>query len=173
MVTRAQPPSSSGAHFPAFPGDLFSYSAAGMCWLRGRTAGSGGRVTSTARGAAGERTVLDVDFDADTLHLLRQYVTACWATAEMPHGRAAEFLIAMHELAANAVRHGPGTGRLLVSEVLGGLRCQVSDTGPGPRPWGLQQGHGLWIVNQVADQFSVSSGRDGFRVTAVFTRRAG
>jgi anti-sigma regulatory factor (Ser/Thr protein kinase) len=117
--------------------------------------------------------VTDVDFDAGTLHLLRQRVAACWAAAGMPEGRAAEFMIAVHELAANAVRHGPGAGRLLLSAVPGGLRCEVSDTGPGPRPWALRPGHGLWIVDQVADQVAVSSGRDGFRVTAVFARHQG
>ncbi len=112
-----------------------------------------------------------MDFDANTLHLVRQRVRAYWTAAGMPEGRASDFILAVHELAANAVRHGPGRGRLLLGAVPGGLRCEVSDTGAGPRPWALRPGHGLWIVDQVADQFAVSSGPDGFRVTAVFARR--
>lgn len=108
-----------------------------------------------------------MDFDANTLHLLRQRVRAYWIAAGMPEGRASDFILAVHELAANAVRHGPGEGRLLLGAVPGGLRCEVSDTGAGPRPWALRPGHGLWIVDQVA----VSSGPGGFRVTAVFSRR--
>jgi anti-anti-sigma factor len=115
--------------------------------------------------------VLDVDFDGGTLHVLRERTAACWASAGMPEGRAAEFTLAVHELAANAVRHGPGSGRLVVDEVPGGLRCQVSNTGPGPRLWPRRPGHGLWIADQVADHVAVSSSRDGFRVTAVFDRQ--
>jgi anti-sigma regulatory factor (Ser/Thr protein kinase) len=114
--------------------------------------------------------VLGMDFDASTLHLLRQRVRSCWAAAGMPEVRAADVILAVHELAANAVRHGPGNGRLMLGAVPGGLRFEVSDAGPGPRPWALRPGHGLWIVDQVADQVTVSSGPDGFRVTAVFAR---
>ncbi len=116
--------------------------------------------------------VLDEEFDAATLHLLRERAAACWATAGMPGDRAADFMLAVHELAANAVRHGAGAGRLLVDAVPGGLRCQVSDAGVGARSWPVRQGHGLWIVDKVADQVAVSSGPDGFRVTALFAGRA-
>jgi anti-sigma regulatory factor (Ser/Thr protein kinase) len=115
----------------------------------------------------------DMDFDASTLPLLRQRVKAYWAAAGMPEGRASDFILAVHELAANAVRHGAGSGRLLMSTVPGGLRAVVSDAGPGPRPWALRPGHGLWIVDQVADEVDVSSEPGGFRVTAVFSRHRG
>lgn len=114
----------------------------------------------------------DESFDAATLHLLRERVAACAAAAGMPPTRAADVTLAVHELAANAVRHGAGAGRLLVHADGRALRCQVCDADPGTRPWPLQQGHGLWIVRQVADQVTASSGPHGSQVTAVFSWHA-
>jgi anti-sigma regulatory factor (Ser/Thr protein kinase) len=61
------------------------------------------------------------------------------------------------------------------------LRCQVLDagtasrtghadgTGHSPPPWPSPEGHGLWLVRQVADQLSILP-RDGeYQVTALFT----
>jgi anti-sigma regulatory factor (Ser/Thr protein kinase) len=112
--------------------------------------------------------VLDEVFDAGTLHRVRERAAACAAAAGMPEGRAADLILTVHELAANAVRHGPGAGRLLVQAVPGALCCRVSDASPGPEDWPVRQGHGLWIAHQVADQVKVSSGPGGFQVTAVF-----
>jgi anti-sigma regulatory factor (Ser/Thr protein kinase) len=44
--------------------------------------------------------------------------------------QARDVVLAVHELAANAVRHGGGTGRLRMLVSAGRLRCQVSDDGP-------------------------------------------
>ena len=117
--------------------------------------------------------VFDERFDAATLHLLRDRVAACAAAAGMPEDRATDVILAVHELAANAVRHGAGAGRLLVRAAAGALRCQVSDAGPGAGPWPLRQGHGLWIVRAVADEVTASSGPQGSQVTAMFGWRAG
>ena len=114
----------------------------------------------------------DERFDAATLHLLRERVAACAAAAGMPEDRAMYVTLAVHELAANAVRHGAGSGRLLIHAAGGALRCQVSDAGPGTGPWPLRQGHGLWIVQEIADQVTASSGPHGSQITAVFGLQA-
>ena len=123
-------------------------------------------------GGAGEGsetgTVFDEPFDAGTLHLLRERVAACVAVVGVPRDRALDVILAVHELAANAVRHGAGSGRLLMQAAVGKLRCQVTDAGPSTGPWPLQQGHGLWIVREVADQFIMSPGPHGSKVTALF-----
>lgn len=121
-------------------------------------------------------------FDADTLSGLRKAVLAEAAEAGMPRDRATDVMLAVHELAANAVRHGAGAGRLEMGVRDGRLYCQVSDLGPAsgngqavrPEPaaaqaWPVRRGHGLWIVQAAADQMSVASGSDGSQVTAVFT----
>lgn len=124
-------------------------------------------VTSAGSGSEAG-VVFDERFDAATLHSLREKVAACAAAAGMPKDRAVDVILAVHELAANAIRHGAGSGRLLMCAAAGALSCRVSDVGPGAGPWPLRQGHGLWIVRAVADQVSASSGPNGSQVTAVF-----
>lgn len=124
---------------------------------------------------------LDHAFDANTLHELRKAVLAEATTAGMPGDRAVDVMLAVHELAANAVCHGGGAGRARMSVVAGELHCLVSDAGPGSaagdargpgagaEPWVVRPGHGLWVVRNAADHFSVASGLGGSRVRAVFT----
>jgi anti-sigma regulatory factor (Ser/Thr protein kinase) len=136
-------------------------------------AGSRVQVTSSGDESGAGAVVFDERFDASTLHLLRERVAACAAAAGMPDERAMDVMLAVHELAANAVRHGAGAGRLLVRVAAGVLRCQVSDAGPGASPWPLRQGHGLWIVRAVADEVTAYSGPQGSQVTAMFGWREG
>lgn len=89
-------------------------------------------------------------------------------------------MAAAHELAANAVRHGAGHGRLRLLAADGVVTCQVSDDGPDPArqdskppagvpPWPAGHSHGLWLVGQVASQFTIDHGPAGTTVTATFT----
>jgi anti-sigma regulatory factor (Ser/Thr protein kinase) len=68
-------------------------------------------------------------------------------------------VLAVHELAANAVRHGGGAGRVQLRTADGALHCVVSDAGPATidgharagtavavQPWLFKPGHGLWLV---------------------------
>ena len=140
-----------------------------------------GRPDDTAAGP-----LLDQPFDAQTLHLLRAAVLAHAVAAGMWQHRAADVMLAVHELAANAVRHGAGAARLRMQAGSGALRVQVRDAGPasldghtrtsdvdgqeigGADGWPCQPGHGLWLVRQVTDQISVLCGTGGSLVTAVF-----
>ena len=132
------------------------------------SAGSRVRMTSGDDGFEAGMVVFDERFDASTLHLLRERVTSCTAVAGVPEDRALDVILAVHELAANAVRHGGGRGRLLMRAADGALHCQISDAGPDARPWPVRQGHGLWIVRAAADEVAVSSGPRGSQVTAMF-----
>jgi anti-sigma regulatory factor (Ser/Thr protein kinase) len=140
--------------------------------------------------------VLNREFDAGALAGLRQAVLDYATTSGMPEDQAMDVMLAVHELAANAVRHGPGHGRLRIRRTVGILRCEVSDPGPASLdghapasldghapggadgqppgapdavPWPVEQGHGLWLVDKAADHFSVTSGPHGSLVTAEFT----
>ena len=119
--------------------------------------------------------LLDQRFGAGTLHVLRAAVREFAAATGMPPGRADDVMMAVHELAANAVRHGAGTGRLRMWPATRTLCCQIEDTGPLEPPdggaWPLRPGHGLWLTRELADQMSVSSGPGWSRVTAVFALR--
>ncbi len=90
-------------------------------------------------------------------------------------------VLAVHELAANAIVHGGGAGRLRVWSLARTLLCQVDDGGRSgsARPGGFSEqaavnalpsepGHGLWVVRQVADQLQSISGPAGTSVLVRF-----
>jgi anti-sigma regulatory factor (Ser/Thr protein kinase) len=134
--------------------------------------------------------MLDQGFTAGTLHQLRVAVLAHARAAGMPENRATDVMLAVHELAANAIRHGGGTGRLRIRVAAGALHCQVTDPGlarcngnppaaaagqppqssipPDPAPWPHRLGHGLWLVQRTADQFTAVTGPLGSQVTVWF-----
>ena len=96
----------------------------------------------------------------------------------MPVNRAADVVLAVHELAANAITHGGRAGRLRVWDLGGTLHCQVDDGDPpDPGDPALASslpdlaGHGLWVARQVADQMQIASGPRGTRVTVTFNVR--
>ena len=126
--------------------------------------------------------ILDQAFDADSLYALRAAVAAHATQAGLAQGRAEDLVIAVHELAANAVRHGAGHGRLRVWKSGQALLCEISDDGvpqpagddsnpataAGAAPWRIEAGHGLSLVRQVADQARLTSGPDGTLATISF-----
>lgn len=122
--------------------------------------------------------MLDQAFDSGTLYALRATVQAHAFAAGMPERRADDVVIAIHELAANTIRHGAGRGRLRMWQVPGALQFQVDDgrapsTVDGGRlnaadHWPYLKGHGLWLVREVADQMSMFSGPGGTRTTVLF-----
>jgi anti-sigma regulatory factor (Ser/Thr protein kinase) len=131
--------------------------------------------------------MLEHEFNADTLHILREAVLAHAVAVGMSEGRATEVMLVAHELASNAIRHGGGTGRLRIRIAAGVLHCQVTDPGiarsNGPaasagqrrasgttqlEPWPYQPGHGLWLVRQAADHFTAVTGPHGSQVTVSF-----
>lgn len=137
----------------------------------------------------GRSRMLDQEFGETTLRVLRETVLAHATAAGMPEGRALDVMLAVHELAANAVKHGGGIGSLRMSVTNRELTCQISDPGsagsglsristlgsqlPGAAaqrsPWPYEPGHGLWLVRKVADHMSVNSGPAGSQVTVAFT----
>ena len=75
---------------------------------------------------------------------------------------------------------GAGHGRLRLQAASEALTCQVTDGGPAPAsgnrkpaaaaaPWPAEHSHGLWLIGQVADQFTIDHGPAGTTATAVFT----
>jgi anti-sigma regulatory factor (Ser/Thr protein kinase) len=147
--------------------------------------------------ADGAPPVLDLGFDSGTLHTVRAQTRACVSNAGFREGQAEEVVLAVHELAANAVSHGGGAGWLRVWNRAGALYCQVDDgdvptfSSQGADPDGIavikpngssdrasvnslpcEHGHGLWVVQQVADQMQSLSGPGGTSVLIRFDRGA-
>ena len=143
---------------------------------------------------AAARYVLDQCFDASTPSALRTAAQACVAQAGMPAERATDIVIALHELAANAVRHGAGSGRLRIWDHIGALYCRVDDDGQAATRskghggagtdgagsagqnladrWPREPGHGLWLARQVADQMMLRSDSRGTLAVITFTMPA-
>lgn len=126
---------------------------------------------------------LCLTFESGTLPALRAAVQEYAIQAGMPEDRAVDVVLVVHELAANAVRHGAGTGRLRIWSLPGALCCEVEDGGPAARgrqrgyagqaladPWPYVDGHGLWVVRKVADRMEVVSGPGGTRASVTFAR---
>src|ERR1700759_5739791 len=82
--------------------------------------------------ADGESPALDQAFDSDSLYSLRAAVAAHGSQAGLSDGRTRDLVLAVHELAANAVRHGAGQRRLRLWAADDAVRCEVTDQGvPG------------------------------------------
>jgi anti-anti-sigma factor len=132
--------------------------------------------------AVADPPILDQAFDADSLYALRAAAAAHATQAGLAPGRADDLVIAVHELASNAVRHGAGHGRLRIWKSDQALVCEVSDDGvppaaddghpPDAAPWRTEPGHGLSLVRQVADQTSLRSGPSGTLATISFALAA-
>jgi anti-sigma regulatory factor (Ser/Thr protein kinase) len=136
--------------------------------------------------ASTQAPLLDQEFDSGTLYALRAAVQAHAGQAGLSEDRVGEVVLAIHELAANAIAHGAGHGRLRMWERGDALSCEVVDAGPvgagrptgppdsppGPSeaadPWPTTDGHGLWLVRQVADQLDLRSGPRGTRAMVIF-----
>ncbi len=145
---------------------------------------SEGRREGVARGDAASAGIDDLDqaFDKDSLYALRAAVAAHAAAAGLAKSQVYDVTAVAHELAANAVVHGAGHGRLRLWAADGFLYCQVSDNGrdgtadpavpsgdgDGAGPWPVRHGHGLWLAGQVADQVDITPGPAGTTATARF-----
>ena len=130
-------------------------------------------------------TPLDQAFDGDSLFALRAAVAAHAAAAGMGRHQVYDVTAVAHELAANAVLHGAGHGRLRLWTDDRYLYCQVSDDGRGERagrpvnegaaqpdgtaPWPAEHGHGLWLASKIADHVGIAHG-PGTTATVRFLR---
>jgi anti-sigma regulatory factor (Ser/Thr protein kinase)/anti-anti-sigma regulatory factor len=143
----------------------------------------------TTPGSSGP-PALDQMFDGDSLYALRSAMAAHAAEAGLSPGRVSDAVAAVHELAANAVRHGAGHGRLRVWGHDGALYCLVTDDGVAPAAgggaggdgtapavggdglaatgWRTGFGHGLWLVQRLADEVSLESGPGGTSAAVTF-----
>lgn len=122
---------------------------------------------------------MDEAFDRDSLYALRSAVAAHASAAGMGRHQVYDVTAVAHELAANAVLHGAGYGRLRLWTDDKFLYCQVSDDGrgaaadgagepDGTAPWPAEHGHGLWLADQIADHVSINHGPEGTTATVRF-----
>ena len=118
--------------------------------------------------------LLTETFDHSSITALRHAVASCAAGAGLAGDRLDDFVVAVNELLTNAVRHGGGMGRVAMWHADGSVVCEVSDTGggfaaprlPGPiRPTATQPGGwGLWLAEELTDDFEMATGNGGTTV---------
>jgi anti-sigma regulatory factor (Ser/Thr protein kinase) len=121
--------------------------------------------------------LLDTAFGWTDITRLRGLVAKQCAAAGLTGPRLDDFVLAVHEISANAVVHAGAGGRLVLRRVTDGLRCLVADTVPKTPPGGqaprdsdagaamsggpgdpVEAGPGLWLAATLADDLSITSG---------------
>jgi anti-sigma regulatory factor (Ser/Thr protein kinase) len=134
--------------------------------------------------------LLDVVFGWADFTRLRRLVAGQCAAAGLSGSRLDDFVLAVHEISANAIVHAGAGGRLILRRAANGLRCLIADQAPygteepgapgcriprardgsEPRePDGTETGRGLWLAAQLADELSITSGPDS-TIVSLFIR---
>ncbi|GGY08064.1 hypothetical protein GCM10010358_71450 [Streptomyces minutiscleroticus] len=120
--------------------------------------------------------VLKTPFAASDLGELRRQVARHAGAAGLRPARLAEFVLAVNEIATNAIVHGGGRGHLELDRTGTGLRCTIVDQGPGPArpdtcahhsPDGEESGRGLRLARAFVDDLTLTNGTAGTTVTLI------
>lgn len=112
------------------------------------------------------------------LPTVRAQLRSCVSHVGFPEDQVEDVVLAVHELAANAVYHGGGAGRLRIWNLAGALYCQIDDgdlskgSPAAMNSLPCEHGHGLWVVQQLADEMQALSGPGGTSVLIRFDREA-
>lgn len=117
--------------------------------------------------------LLELQFTLAGLATARRRLATCLAQAGLREARAEDFLLAVHEVMCNAIKHGGGSGQVLLYRDASMLRCEVTDHGAGlshrkiPRalPGPGRCGSGLWLVRELTDSVTISANGHGTIVT--------
>ncbi|MFI1995650.1 ATP-binding protein [Actinoplanes sp. NPDC020271] len=103
-------------------------------------------------------------------HQLRRHAAAAGATGD----DLDDFVLAVHELVTNAVRHGGGSGRLCLRRQADTLCCEVRDEGgmsgmlrPHLPAGDMPGGRGLWLAQQLTAGLTVSAGPVGVNASVI------
>jgi anti-sigma regulatory factor (Ser/Thr protein kinase) len=118
-----------------------------------------------------------VVFD-DRLGPVRQFSAAEGRAAGLDHARVNDLVLAVSEIAANALSHAGGGGVIRSWCTADEVVCQIEDhgyigdplAGRYRKPADAQGGHGLWLVNRVCDLVERRSSPAG-TVTRLHMRR--
>ncbi|MET1076094.1 MAG: sensor histidine kinase [Umezawaea sp.] len=102
---------------------------------------------------------------ADDLTAVRRFVASTATALGMSSARVDALVIAVNEVATNAVEHGGGAGRVALRRTGHRIVCDVTDTGSAsgldwftgylhPDP-AHPHGHGLWVARQLCDYLQI------------------
>jgi serine/threonine-protein kinase RsbW len=126
-------------------------------------------IGATAGGRAG---LLSVGFTVAEVGMVRHEVRRHCAQAGLAGDDLDDFVLAVHELVTNAVRHGGGGGRLDLSREGDTITCEVRDGGGGTGmlrphlpPGDIPGGRGLWLAQQLTAGLMIAAGSEGVSAT--------
>ena len=128
---------------------------------------------------------LELPFAIGDLARLRLLVTRRAEDAGLCEPRLSDFVLAVHEVASNAIVHGGGKGRIHLDHTDEGLHCVIADSGPGLPPKDTdtdtntgfandididdeaESGRGLWLAQALTDRFDIAVCDAGTTITLV------
>lgn len=122
--------------------------------------------------------VVNRSFIGADLPVLRALAGAA-ADAWQPGDAAEDFVLAVSEIATNAVVHGGGSGVLTLHHDRDQLICRIADTGPGmadptigctPPPPSATTGYGLWLARNFTSTLLISTSTAGTTVLLRLSR---
>jgi anti-sigma regulatory factor (Ser/Thr protein kinase) len=111
----------------------------------------------------------EMDYDQSTLPVVRNAVREHGERGGLDSTQVRHLVLAVHEAAANSVRHGGGRGSLRIWRDPDAVVCEIRDAGvisdpligrirPSARAGG---GRGIWIINQLCDLVQLRSSAAG------------
>jgi anti-sigma regulatory factor (Ser/Thr protein kinase) len=117
--------------------------------------------------------------DIETLGALRALTTSLARAHGFGKRAAEDFVLTVHELATNSIRHGGGTGIVRLWAAEDEVFADVRDQGRIVDPLvgrmepslDLASGRGLWLANQLADLVEIRVYPDGGAVRARLRKR--
>lgn len=123
-------------------------------------------------------SLLSLEFDRSSVTRVRHLVMVSAQEAGLEGIALEDFVLAVHEAVANAVRYGsPPRGIAMWSEA-GSLVCEITDKGPGIPAEVLEReepatrfdfgGRGLWLMDRLSD-LAVRTGTDGTTIRLCVT----
>jgi anti-sigma regulatory factor (Ser/Thr protein kinase) len=109
-------------------------------------------------------------FRLPDLPRVRQFAEGEARHAGIPEETIGDFVIAVNEVATNAVTHGADQAVLRTWQINGDLVVEVHDDGvwkPGPMP-GAVGGMGLWVARLLSSELTLDTGDAGSTVVMRF-----
>jgi anti-sigma regulatory factor (Ser/Thr protein kinase) len=123
-------------------------------------------------------TVKELSFGLADLPTVRDFAADQALRRGMPESLVGDFLVALNEVATNAVTHGAAKGRLRLWNEGQCLVAELYDEGTGWRPLvepgrtppaeNATSGMGLWVARRLSETLNVVTGGDGTTVTMQF-----
>jgi serine/threonine-protein kinase RsbW len=142
--------------------------------VRTMTSEPGAEPPSVGPGSESPIELLSVSFTVADLSSVRDELRRHAAAAGATGDDLDDFVLAVHELVTNAVRHGGGSGLLRLRRHADTLSCEVRDEGAGTgmlRPHlpagDIPGGRGLWLAQQLTAGLTITGGPAGVSASVI------